>query len=107
MLWKKTKKKQTLENIKFWPYIRTCLRSFFRLFKKLNHGEAVILGMQSALRFSLKNNLIQRQDYHSILKHVSNANLPSKINKYFKIKDLNKILSFMTKDKKIIQIKLV
>jgi len=26
--------------------------------------------------------------------------LPSKINKYFKIKDLNKILSFMTKDKK-------
>jgi len=68
--------------------------------KKLNHGEAVILGMQSALRFSLKNNLIQRQDYHSILKHVSNANLPSKINKYFKIKDLNKILSFMTKDKK-------
>ena len=68
--------------------------------KKLHHGEAVILGMQSALRFSLKNNLIQRQDYHSILKHVSNANLPSKINKYFKIKDLNKILSFMTKDKK-------
>ena len=68
--------------------------------KKLNHGEAVILGMQSALRFSLKNNLIQRQDYRSILKHVSNANLPSKINKYFKIKDLNKILSFMTKDKK-------
>ena len=68
--------------------------------KKLNHGEAVILGMQSALRFSLKNNLIQRQDYHSILKHVSNANLPSKINKYFKTKDLNKILSFMTKDKK-------
>ena len=35
-----------------------------------------------------------------ILKHVSNANLTSKINKYFKIKDLNKILSFMTKDKK-------
>ena len=52
------------------------------------------------LNYSYKNNLSQRQDYHSILKHVSNANLPSKINKYFKIKDLNKILSFMTKDKK-------
>ncbi len=68
--------------------------------KKLNHGEAVILGMQSALRFSLKNNLIQKSEYHSILNHISKANLPSKIKKYFKITDLNKILSFMTKDKK-------
>ena len=68
--------------------------------KKLNHGEAVILGMQSALSFSLKNNLIQKSDYHSILKHISKANLPSKIKKFFKIRDLNKILSFMAKDKK-------
>jgi len=68
--------------------------------KKLNHGEAVILGMQSALRFSLKNNLIQKSDYHSILNHISKANLPSKIQRYFKIRDLNRILSFMAKDKK-------
>ena len=56
--------------------------------------------MQSALSFSLKNNLIQKNDYHSILNHISKANLPSKIKKYFKITDLNKILSFMVKDKK-------
>ena len=68
--------------------------------KKLNHGEAVILGMQSALNFSLKNNLIQKNEYFSILKHISKANLPSKIKKYFKIRDLNKILFFMAKDKK-------
>ena len=68
--------------------------------KKLNHGEAVILGIQSALSFSLKNNLIQKNDYYSILKHISKTNLPSKIKKFFKIKDLNKILSYMTKDKK-------
>ena len=68
--------------------------------KKLNHGEAVILGMQSALSFSLKNNLIQKSDYHSILNHISKTNLPSKIKEYFKIRDLNKILSFMAKDKK-------
>ena len=68
--------------------------------KKLNHGEAVILGMQSALSFSLKNNLIQKNDYYSILKHISKTNLPSKIKKFFKIKDSNKILSFMAKDKK-------
>ena len=68
--------------------------------KKLNHGEAVILGMKSALNFSLKNNLIQKSDYKSIINHISKTNLPSKVNKFFKIRDLNKILSFMIKDKK-------
>ena len=68
--------------------------------KKLNHGEAVILGMKSALNFSLKNDLIQKSDYKTIISHISKANLPSKIKNFFKIKDLNKILSFMVKDKK-------
>jgi 3-dehydroquinate synthase len=68
--------------------------------KKLNHGEAVILGMKSSLNFSLKNNLIQKNDYKSIISHISKAKLPSNINKFFKIRDLNKILSFMVKDKK-------
>ena len=68
--------------------------------KKLNHGEAVILGMKSALSFSLKNNLLQKNDYNSIINHIYKAKLPSKIKKIFKIKDLNKILSFMIKDKK-------
>jgi 3-dehydroquinate synthase/shikimate kinase/3-dehydroquinate synthase len=68
--------------------------------KKLNHGEAVILGMKSALNFSLKNDLIQKNDYKSIISHISRANLPTKINKFFKFRDLNKILSFMVKDKK-------
>ncbi len=68
--------------------------------KKLNHGEAVILGMKSALNFGLKKNLIQKNDYKSIISHISKANLPSKIKKFFKIGDLNKILSFMVKDKK-------
>jgi 3-dehydroquinate synthase/shikimate kinase/3-dehydroquinate synthase len=68
--------------------------------KKLNHGEAVILGMKSALSFSLKKNLLQKNDYNSIINHISKANLPSKMKKFFKINDLNKILSFMVKDKK-------
>ena len=44
--------------------------------------------------------MIQKNDYKSIITHISKANLPSKINKFFKIRDLNKILSFMIKDKK-------
>ena len=53
--------------------------------RKLNHGEAVILGMKSALNFSLKNSLIQISDYKSIISHISKTNLPSEINKFFKI----------------------
>ena len=68
--------------------------------KKLNHGEAVILGIKTALNFSLKNNLLKKNEYNSVINHISKSNLPSRINKFFKVKDLNKILSFMTKDKK-------
>ena len=68
--------------------------------KKLNHGEAVILGMRTALKLSLKNNLLKNKEYNSIINHIANSNLPSNLNKFFKITDLNKILSFMLKDKK-------
>ena len=68
--------------------------------KKLNHGEAVILGMKTALNFSLKNNLIKKSDHKSILDHINNHNLPSSLKKYFKFQDINKILNFMLNDKK-------
>ena len=32
--------------------------------------------------------------------HIVNSNIPCSLKKFFKIRDLNKILSFMTKDKK-------
>ena len=68
--------------------------------KRLNHGEAVILGMKTALNFSLQINLLKKSDYSSIINHIVKTKLPSSISKFFQIKDLNKILSFMIKDKK-------
>ena len=68
--------------------------------KKLNHGEAVLLGINAALKFSLLNNLINNKDYYSILEHFAKSDLPYNLKDYFKLKDLNKILFFMTKDKK-------
>ena len=68
--------------------------------KKLNHGEAVILGIVTALKFSLNTKIISLKDFKSILGHVFNAKLPSDIKNYFSKKDLNKILKFMLKDKK-------
>ncbi len=67
---------------------------------KLNHGEAVLLGMRTALNFSLKNRFIKKTEYSLVIKHLINSKLPYNIKKYFSLKDLEKILSFMMKDKK-------
>jgi len=56
--------------------------------------------MHTALNFSLKSNLLNKKEHSIIINHISNAKLPSKLNTLFKVKDLNKILSFMLKDKK-------
>ena len=68
--------------------------------KKLNHGEAVILGIKTAVKFSLLNKILDISEFRLIENHLNTLNLPRNINKFFTIKDLHKILSFMKKDKK-------
>ena len=68
--------------------------------KKLNHGEAVLLGINSALNFSLNKKILKDLEYKTIINHLNNPKLPSNLKKFFSTRDLNKILSFMTKDKK-------
>ncbi len=68
--------------------------------KKLNHGEAVILGIKTAAKFSLSNKFLNINEFELIDKHLNKLDLPRDINKFFSIKNLNKILSFMKKDKK-------
>ena len=68
--------------------------------KKLNHGEAVILGINSALKFSYFKKILKSNEYNLVIKHLKKFELPFLIKKYFSIKDLKKILHFMTVDKK-------
>jgi len=68
--------------------------------KKLNHGEAVLLGIVSALTFSYENNFLKFKEYNSIIKHIRNSKLPYNIKNYFNHRKINKIVSFMLKDKK-------
>ena len=68
--------------------------------KKLNHGEAVILGIKSAIKFSLKQKLIKKVEYQSIISHINKLKLPLNIKEYFSLNNSIKILSFMIKDKK-------
>ena len=68
--------------------------------KKLNHGEAVILGIKTAAKFSLTTNILNIKEFKLIENHLNKLNLPRNIKKFFSIRNLNKILSFMKKDKK-------
>ena len=68
--------------------------------KKLNHGEAVILGIKTALKFSYRKKFLNFNDYKILKNHIEKPQLPNDIKKYFLPRDLNKILKFMLIDKK-------
>ena len=68
--------------------------------KRLNHGEAVILGMKSAFEFSHNKKFISHKDFASAINHLNNSYFPISIKNYFTIKKINRIVSFMMRDKK-------
>ena len=67
---------------------------------KLNHGEAVIMGIKNAIQFSKNNKYLSNNRFNFINNHINKIGLMHKFNKLFKIKDLNKIIMFMKSDKK-------
>ena len=67
---------------------------------KLNHGEAVIIGITIALEFSYQRRLIKNKTYNFIKKHLERIPLKKKFTSIFNKKDVSKIISFMKSDKK-------
>ena len=74
--------------------------------KKLNHGEAVLLGMIVACDLSNKKKLLSFKELSLIKKHYKNLKLLMNIKKFFKKNEINKIVHFMKKDKKNINNKI-
>ena len=68
--------------------------------KKLNHGEAVLLGIISATKLSNKLKILNKKNYKDILNHFEKLSLPNDIKKKFNKKNIDKILTFMKNDKK-------
>jgi len=68
--------------------------------KKINHGEAVLIGMLLATKLSVKKKLCSKKTLLEIEKIYENNNLPSSLQKYFRKKDYKKIADFMANDKK-------
>ena len=68
--------------------------------KKINHGEAVLLGMMMASILSYQKKLLSLNELNLIKKHYYDLSLPSEIKKKFNKNEVSKIISFIKKDKK-------
>ena len=67
---------------------------------KLNHGEAVIIGINNAVELSNQCKLLKNKSYNLIRNHLDKIPLNKSFKQLFKAKDINKIIFFMKSDKK-------
>jgi len=74
--------------------------SCLRFSNKLNHGEAVIIGIKNAVEFSNQYKLLKNKSYNLIKEHLDRIPLNKSLKQLFKANDINKIISFMKSDKK-------
>tara|TARA_S200000501_G_scaffold50252_1_gene40311 strand:+ start:98 stop:1189 length:1092 start_codon:yes stop_codon:yes gene_type:complete len=66
---------------------------------KLNHGEAVLLGILTASKFSNKEKLLAKKELGLIESHIGELKY-NNLKNYFNKNNINKISNFMIKDKK-------
>ncbi len=67
---------------------------------KLNHGEAVIIGLKNAVEFSKNCKLLKNKFYKLIINHLNKIPLNKSFKQLFNAKDIDKIVTFMKSDKK-------
>ena len=68
--------------------------------KKINHGEAVLIGMMIATKLSFKKKICSRKTLEELQFIYKENNLPYRLSSFFKNNEHNKIINFMLHDKK-------
>jgi len=68
--------------------------------KKINHGEAVLMGMMMATKLSYLLGIATKKTLNKIESIYYNNNINYSFNDYFSLRDLPKITKFMLNDKK-------
>ena len=68
--------------------------------RKINHGEAVLIGMIMSANLSLIKRVCSKKTLLELFKIYKENNLVSQFYRYFKKRDSKKIINFMTIDKK-------
>tara|TARA_Y100000590_G_scaffold159600_1_gene183123 strand:- start:601 stop:1716 length:1116 start_codon:yes stop_codon:yes gene_type:complete len=67
---------------------------------KLNHGEAVLIGINNAIKLSNKYKFLKHKTYNLIRNHLNKIQLNKSFKQLFTKKDISNIISFMKSDKK-------
>ena len=67
---------------------------------KLNHGEAVLIGIYLITKISMLKNLCSKDVYNQIIKLYADNSLLNNLNKYLKRSEILKSVNFMKNDKK-------
>ena len=68
--------------------------------KRINHGEAVLMGMMLATKLSYLKKICSKSVLQDVTNIYDENKLNHKINKFFKPSEYNKIITFMKNDKK-------
>ena len=68
--------------------------------KRINHGEAVLIGMLLATKLSVRKKICSSQTLKKVEEIYKINNLPSALTKYFQRKDFDRIVNYMANDKK-------
>jgi len=74
--------------------------------RRINHGEAVLIGMYLATNLSFKKKICSLSTLNEIKKLYTNNRLPLDLKRYFSKTDLDKIVKYMAGDKKNIDEKI-
>ena len=96
----KDEKEKGRETIKFRSHLHMHLKQLLNFSKKLNHGEAVLMGLKSEILLSYKKKIISKKNMLEIFNHLKLIDTKLEINNFFKKKDIKKMLRFMESDKK-------
>ncbi len=68
--------------------------------RKINHGEAVLLGMMIALEFSFFKKICSKESYQEIREIYKNYNLIKNFSKFLKANQIASTIKYMSNDKK-------
>ena len=76
------------------------LESHLKYSSKLNHGEAVIVGMMAACKVSVKHGFLKKNDFSKIKNLYDKLGLEADIKKYLNLSQISNFINIMKKDKK-------
>ena len=97
---KDEKEKGLRAMLNFGHTVGHALESHLKYSSKLNHGEAVIIGMMAASKVSVTQGFLKEAELHKIIHLYSKLNLKHSLKKYLRSNQIHNFADIMKKDKK-------